>query len=267
MSHVILWEFLVSPGHEREFEEMYGPKGAWATLFAKSPDYIETELLRDSISPSRYVTIDRWTHADGFALFRDQHRAEYEMLDARCESLTQKETKIGVSTVASHFHATDRALSPGSVVPATGGTRAYAIRAATAGHAWVDPFLDGRPTAARKPARATSAYCCPDIRCCARYAQSDLSPSHRVSEVLPRGRIHAAPMILVNRIAGRSASDPIAAALADEYWLCSQPWRYLEVLADELVVVKEVARPDSMDVLFGDACMREDFDRVLRHGW
>src|SRR5262245_2139467 len=60
VSHVIVWEFRVRAGCEREFEEAYGPGGAWAQLFAASPDCLGTELLRDEADHRRYLTVDRW---------------------------------------------------------------------------------------------------------------------------------------------------------------------------------------------------------------
>jgi hypothetical protein len=95
MSHVIVWEFLVKSGREGEFEDVYGARGAWARLFAKSPDHVGTELLRDTTTPNRYLTIDRWKAAGSFGEFREAHRAEYEALDARCEGLTEREAKVG----------------------------------------------------------------------------------------------------------------------------------------------------------------------------
>jgi heme-degrading monooxygenase HmoA len=95
MSHLIVWQFHVRAGHEREFEELYGPRGAWASLFAKSSSYVGTQLLRDTTEPRRYLTIDTWKTVDAFATFREAHAAEYEALDRRCESLTERETKIG----------------------------------------------------------------------------------------------------------------------------------------------------------------------------
>ena len=38
MSYVIVWEFHVREGQEREFEDVYGPSGEWAHLFARSPN-------------------------------------------------------------------------------------------------------------------------------------------------------------------------------------------------------------------------------------
>ena len=44
--HVILWEFEPKQGKSEEFERTYGPGGDWAWLFARSPDYRGSDLLR-----------------------------------------------------------------------------------------------------------------------------------------------------------------------------------------------------------------------------
>jgi len=44
VTHVIVWEFHVRAGRETEFEAVYGATGDWARLFARSPDFIGTEL-------------------------------------------------------------------------------------------------------------------------------------------------------------------------------------------------------------------------------
>ena len=101
MSHVIVWEFVVRAGREREFEEMYGPTGAWATLFSKSPEHLGVELLRDTTTSGRYLTIDRWSSADAFGRLREAHSDECEALDARYQGLTEAEKKVGVCSCIS----------------------------------------------------------------------------------------------------------------------------------------------------------------------
>jgi heme-degrading monooxygenase HmoA len=92
---VIVWEFRVPAAHEKEFEAAYGAGGEWAQLFALSPDYEGTELLRDESTRGRYLTVDRWASAEAFVDFRRLHSVEYEALDARCEAWTESERKIG----------------------------------------------------------------------------------------------------------------------------------------------------------------------------
>ena len=91
--HVIVWEFVPRVGRETEFEKAYGSQGDWARLFAKSPDYRGTDLLK-SLANRTYLTIDRWASAAAFAAFKQQWRDEYAALDRRMEALTESERSI-----------------------------------------------------------------------------------------------------------------------------------------------------------------------------
>jgi heme-degrading monooxygenase HmoA len=92
---VILWQFDIAEDKIADFETAYGPHGSWAALFARSPEYAGTELLKDAYVPGRYVTVDRWQSEEAFRVFRAQHDGEYEALDRGCDSLTAAETRIG----------------------------------------------------------------------------------------------------------------------------------------------------------------------------
>jgi heme-degrading monooxygenase HmoA len=91
---VIVWGFDPQIGKEREFEHAYGANGEWAVLFARSPEYRGTELLRP-MNGRTYFTIDRWLSEDGFAAFHRQWQREYEELDRRFAAVTERETLIG----------------------------------------------------------------------------------------------------------------------------------------------------------------------------
>ena len=95
MAHLIVWEFRPRPEMEREFELAYGARGEWAALFAKSEGYLGTELFRDPLDPSRYLTLDRWVSRAAFETFRRLHSQEYEALDRRFEELTSHEAALG----------------------------------------------------------------------------------------------------------------------------------------------------------------------------
>jgi heme-degrading monooxygenase HmoA len=92
----IVWEFQVTTGKEAEFERHYRPEGTWVQLFRRSPAFIRTELLRDCEASGRYLTIDCWGDLASYDEFRAKFAAEYKRIDARMESLTQSETKLGV---------------------------------------------------------------------------------------------------------------------------------------------------------------------------
>lgn len=96
--HVLVWQFQVHADHIAAFEAAYGPSGDWARLFAQADGYLGTELLRDTSTPGRYLTIDRWQTAEAFATFRTAHAAAYAALDAHCEPWTIAETALGSFT-------------------------------------------------------------------------------------------------------------------------------------------------------------------------
>jgi heme-degrading monooxygenase HmoA len=94
-SYAYVWEFLVQPGMEAEFEQHYSRTGTWARLFRQSPDYIETLLLGDNAVPGRYLTIDRWRTEASHHAFRAAFSQQYEQLDQAFEHLTVSERSLG----------------------------------------------------------------------------------------------------------------------------------------------------------------------------
>ena len=87
-----MWKFVVRPENAAAFEEHYGANGTWAALFRKAPGYIRTELYRGD--PGEYLTLDFWENAETFLEFKAARGAEYAELDARLESLTEREEAI-----------------------------------------------------------------------------------------------------------------------------------------------------------------------------
>ncbi len=93
--YIVLWEFRVRSGKEEEFERRYGPKGDWVSLFAREEGYIGTRLFRDRMIRGRYLTLDEWASPAIYRVFRERRGWEYEALDRRCQTLTEKETLLG----------------------------------------------------------------------------------------------------------------------------------------------------------------------------
>jgi heme-degrading monooxygenase HmoA len=90
-----VWRFRAAADREREFQELYGPSGAWAQLFASAPGYLGTELQRSEGNPREFLTIDRWESRAAWERFRRDHAAAYEDLDRLCEPLTTFEELVG----------------------------------------------------------------------------------------------------------------------------------------------------------------------------
>jgi len=92
---VVVWEFLVRPGCEARFEQAYGQHGAWVHLFRTNPNFLRTDLQRDLSQTNRYWTLDVWTSESAYNQFRVAHTADYQRIDAECESLTESERELG----------------------------------------------------------------------------------------------------------------------------------------------------------------------------
>ncbi|HTQ60305.1 MAG TPA: antibiotic biosynthesis monooxygenase [Candidatus Solibacter sp.] len=92
---LILWEFDVKRGSEKEFESIYGPNGDWAQLFRLDPGYQSTSLLRDISRVHVYLTCDFWKSREAYESFRRNHLDVYLALDKKCGELTIAERKIG----------------------------------------------------------------------------------------------------------------------------------------------------------------------------
>jgi heme-degrading monooxygenase HmoA len=93
--YVILWEFVVPPEKVDAFIAAYKDNGAWAKLFAQAEGYVGTELLC-STDEARYITIDRWQHAEDFTRFQEQFGTQYRALDTQLQGLTVHERKLGM---------------------------------------------------------------------------------------------------------------------------------------------------------------------------
>jgi len=92
---VVVWEFRVRADARERFEIQYGPQGEWAALFRQSAEYVQTDLVRDSEDPLRFLTLDFWKSSAAYEQFRQLHAAEYKAIDARCDAMTESEKEIG----------------------------------------------------------------------------------------------------------------------------------------------------------------------------
>jgi hypothetical protein len=93
--YILIWEFVPKPESIQQFEVAYGPGGVWGIFFRRGSGYLGTELLKDN---RRYLTIDLWTSAAEYEVFKREHAEEYKKIDVDCESLTESETFLGAFT-------------------------------------------------------------------------------------------------------------------------------------------------------------------------
>ena len=92
---LVLWEYEVKSGSEKQFENVYGPAGDWARLFRTDSYYRETRLLLDPFRSNVYLTLDFWTSRDSYEQFTSAHKAEYQAIDALGESLAASQRRLG----------------------------------------------------------------------------------------------------------------------------------------------------------------------------
>jgi hypothetical protein len=90
------WEFEVRADRDAEFLRHYSSDGTWAQLFQRSAAFKETILARETVTPLRFITIDKWEDRSGFEDFKRAFQSEYAALDRRCEMLTTAERYIGM---------------------------------------------------------------------------------------------------------------------------------------------------------------------------
>lgn len=93
--YVAAWEYVVRPACITEFERIYGSNGEWVRLFRRAPGYQRSELHRDRSQPKHFLTLDFWESREACERFKAAYAAEYEALDTRCETLTEREREIG----------------------------------------------------------------------------------------------------------------------------------------------------------------------------
>jgi hypothetical protein len=101
-AYAYVWRFTVPERHRAAFESLYGADGAWARLFATSPDWLGTDLLADDGRPGWYLTVDRWTSRAACDAFRRAASEPWDAIDAEGAALTTSEELIG------HFELIDR---------------------------------------------------------------------------------------------------------------------------------------------------------------
>lgn len=83
------------PAASSSFEQIYGLEGDWTQFFESGDGYCGTELNRDFKVARRYVTLDFWTSREDYVRFRNERQAQYQVIDQRCEQLTERESEIG----------------------------------------------------------------------------------------------------------------------------------------------------------------------------
>jgi len=95
----IVCEFVVKEEARGQFELAYGPGGVWGKLFARYPGFRGTTLLRDTMNPRRYLTIELWDAVAQRDQVLAERKAESSNLDAAFADWTESRTEVGVFSV------------------------------------------------------------------------------------------------------------------------------------------------------------------------
>jgi heme-degrading monooxygenase HmoA len=95
----IIREFVVKVEARSQFELAFGPGGAWSKLFAQSPGFRGTTLLRDTNNSKKLLVIDMWDTMDHREQMLTKHEDEYANLKAKFEMWAESEVELGVFRV------------------------------------------------------------------------------------------------------------------------------------------------------------------------
>lgn len=95
MTHVRVWRFKPPADREVAFLDSYGPTGRWARLFAVTPDFKGTHLLRPEEAGGSWLTIDRWASREAFDRFQKVHGKTYRGIDVEMREIAGEEEYIG----------------------------------------------------------------------------------------------------------------------------------------------------------------------------
>jgi hypothetical protein len=95
---VIVREFRVNAGCEKDFELVFGGDGAWPQLLRRCSDgFVDTELQAVSPADRCYKVRDWWKSHWDFELFRARHQYEVEQFRKWLadKDLVEQETLLG----------------------------------------------------------------------------------------------------------------------------------------------------------------------------
>ena len=94
---MVVREFLVSEGRERDFESIFGPGGIWPDFLRRSRQFLGGCLCVESESERRYQLRDYWMSHVGFEAFRAIHQLDCDRFDQliKREKLVVREQFLG----------------------------------------------------------------------------------------------------------------------------------------------------------------------------
>lgn len=88
-------EYVVRQEQRGQFELAFGPGGAWSRLFARSPGFRGTTLLRDQGDLVHYLMIEIWDSPAHREQALAARQADYEALLATLSEWVQSQRDLG----------------------------------------------------------------------------------------------------------------------------------------------------------------------------
>ena len=95
----IVWEIIVRDQARGQFELAFGPGGAWSNLFAKSPGFRGTTLMRDLKNSRRYLVVELWNDEAGRDKSIAEQQTAYTDLEAVFDEWAESKIELGIFSV------------------------------------------------------------------------------------------------------------------------------------------------------------------------
>ena len=95
----IVRAYVVKPDRRGQFELSYGPGGAWSKLFASCQGFLGITVLRDTVDPQRYLTIEVWNSEAQREQALAEHEAAYAELKTTIGEWIESTHEMGVYSV------------------------------------------------------------------------------------------------------------------------------------------------------------------------
>ena len=92
----LITEYILKEDSRGPFELTFGPGGAWSKLFAHSPGFRGTTILRDGENPHRYLVIDMWDSLVQRQQAVAEQAADHAKLEATLEDWVDSMIERGV---------------------------------------------------------------------------------------------------------------------------------------------------------------------------
>jgi hypothetical protein len=95
----VVWEYIVRDQARGQFELAFGPGGVWSKLFAKSPGFRGTTLMRDLKNTRRYLVIELWNDETRRVGSIAEQQAEYTELQNVFDEWAESKIELGMFSV------------------------------------------------------------------------------------------------------------------------------------------------------------------------